>query len=53
MGRWVVEVNGVYFEDVVVIHHYSGVDTLVEFAGVELGVVKVADGEQYGVCGLW
>ena len=39
-----VEVDGVCFEHVVAIH-CSGVDVLVEFAGVEQGVVKVADGE--------
>ena len=45
-----VHVNGVDLEDVVA-NHYSGVNILVESAGVERGVVKVADGEGYGVRG--
>ena len=47
-----VEVDGILFEDVVAIH-CSGIDVLVELAGDEWGVVKVADGEGYGVCGRW
>ena len=50
--RRVVEVYGVCFEDVVAIH-CSGIDVLVEFAGVERGVVKIADCEENGICGRW
>jgi hypothetical protein len=47
-----VQVDGVCLEDVVAV--YCGtVNALVESAGVERGVVKVADGEGYGVCGRW
>ena len=45
-----VHVDGVSLEDVVVIH-CGRINALVEFAGVEWGVVKVADGEGYGICG--
>jgi hypothetical protein len=48
----VVEVDGVCFEDVVAIH-YNGIYALVDFAGVERGVVKVADCEGNGICGRW
>ena len=51
-GRTVVKVEGVCFEDVVAIH-CGGVNVLVDSAGVERGVVKVADDEGYGVCGRW
>ena len=51
-GRWVVEVDVILFKDIVAIH-CSGVDVLVELAGVERGAVKVADGEGYCVCGGW
>ena len=51
-GRWIIEVDGVCLEDVVAIN-CGGVDVLDEFAGVERGVVEVADGEGYGVCGRW
>jgi hypothetical protein len=45
-----VEVDGVSVEDVVAVG-YCGVDVLVEFAGVERGVVIVAHGEGDGVRG--
>ena len=47
-----VEVDGVCREDVVAIYR-SGVDVLVDFAGVERGVVNVADCEGNGICGRW
>ena len=47
-----VRVDGVGLEDVVAIHS-SSVNILVEYAGVERGVVKVADGERYGARGRW
>ncbi len=31
----------------------KGIYAVVNFAGVERGVVKVADDEGYGVCGRW
>jgi len=46
----VVEVDGVGVKDVVAIG-YCGVHVIVEFAGVEGGVVVVADGEADGVRG--
>ena len=49
MGRRMVEVDGICLEDVVAIS-CSGVYVLVEFAGVERGVVIVADGEGNGIC---
>ena len=51
-GRRVVKIDGVCFEHVVAIH-CGGVNVFVESAGVERGVVKVADGEGYGVYGRW
>ena len=42
----------VCLEDVVAIH-CSGVDVIVEFAGVEWGVMKAADCEGNGICGRW
>ena len=45
-----VEVDGVGVEDVVAIC-CQGVDVLVEFAGIEGGVVVAADGEGDGVGG--
>jgi hypothetical protein len=49
----VVHVDGVGLEDVVAIH-CGRVHVLAESdAGVERGVVKVADGEGYGICGRW
>ena len=47
-----VEVDRVCLENVVTIH-CSGVDVLVEFAGVERGVITVADCEGNGICGRW
>jgi hypothetical protein len=47
-----VEVDRVCLEYVVAIH-CSGVDVLVEFAGVERDVVKVVDCEGNGICGRW
>ena len=47
-----VHVDGVYLEDVVAIQ-CGRVDVLAEFAGVERGIVKVADGEGNGICGRW
>ena len=47
-----VHVDGVSFEDIVAIQ-WSRVNIIVEFAGVERGVVKVDDGEAYGVRGRW
>jgi len=44
----VVKVDGVCSEDVVAIH-CGGVNIILESAGVERDVVKVADGEGYGV----
>ena len=44
----VVEVDGVSIKDVVAVGCH-GVDVLVEFAGVEGGVVVSADGEGDGV----
>ena len=43
-GRRVVEVDGVSVKDVVAVG-CCGVDVLVDFAGVEGGVMVVADGE--------
>ncbi len=51
-GRRAVQVDEVCLEDVVAI--YCGrVYVLDESAGVERVVVKVADGEGYGVCCRW
>jgi len=50
--RRVVEVDGVCLEGVVAVH-YIGVDVLVEFVGVERGVVKDANCEGNGICGWW
>ena len=47
-----VNVDGVNLEVVAAVH-CGRVHILVESAGVERGVVKVADGEGYGVCGRW
>ncbi len=47
-----MHVDGACVEDVVAVH-CGRVDVLVESAGIERGVVKVADGEGYGVCGRW
>ena len=47
-----VQIDGVGFEDGVAIH-YSRVNILVESAGIERSVVKVADGEGYGVRCRW
>ncbi len=47
-----MQVNGVCVEDVVAVH-CGRVDVLVEFAGIERGVVKVADGDGYGVGCRW
>ncbi len=47
-----MKVDGVRLEDIVAVH-CGRVYFLVESAGVERGVVKVADGERYGVCGRW
>ena len=52
LWRFVVEVDGVCFEDVVAIYR-SGVDVLVEFAGVEWGVVEVVDGEATAIWRMW
>ena len=51
-GRRVVQVDGVSLEEVVAIH-CGMVHILVESAGVERGVVKVANDEGCGVCGRW
>jgi len=48
----VAHVDGVSLEAVVAIH-CNRVTILVEYAGVKRGVVKVADGEGYGVRGRW
>ena len=50
--RGVVEVDRVSVEDVVAAG-CRGVDVLVEFSGVEGGVVGVADGDGDGVRGRW
>ena len=47
-----VHAHGVCLEDVVAIR-CGGVNDLVKSAGEERGVVKVADGEGYGVYGRW
>ena len=47
-----IQVDGICFEYVVAIH-CSGVYVLVEFAGVERGVIEVADVKGCGVCGRW
>ena len=47
-----VEVDGVGLEDVVAVC-CRGIYILVEFAGVERGVVKVVDGEGDGICCRW
>ena len=44
-----VQENGACFKDVVAIIR-GGVDVLAESAGIERGVVKVADKEGYCVC---
>ncbi len=47
-----MQVYGVYVEDVVAVH-CGRVDVLVDSAGIKRGVVKVADGEGYGVSSRW
>ena len=47
-----VEVDGVSFENVVAVC-CKGVDVLVEFAGVERGVLTFADGEGDSIYGRW
>ena len=47
-----VEVDRVGLKNVVA-DYCRGIDILVNFAGVERGVVKVVDSEGYGVCGRW
>ncbi len=47
-----VEVDKVCLEDVVAIH-CNGVDVLVDSAGVERGVVRVADSKGNGICDRW
>ena len=47
-----MHVDGVSLEDVVAIH-CTRVNILVEFAGIERGVMKVTDGEGYGFRGRW
>ena len=48
MRRGMVEVDGASVEDVATVG-CRGVDVLVKFAGVEGGVVVVADGDRDGV----
>jgi hypothetical protein len=48
----VEEVDRVCLEDMVAVH-CCGVDVFVEFAGVERGVLEVADCEENGICGRW
>ena len=50
--RRVTEVDKICLEDIVAVH-CCGVDFLVEFAGVERGVVKVPVCEEDGACGRW
>ncbi len=45
-----MKVDRVCLEDVIAVY-CCGVNVLVEFVGVERGVVKVADGKEYGVGG--
>ena len=48
-----VKVDGVGLEDIVAIR-CSGIHDLAKFAGIERGVVKVADdGEGNDICGWW
>ena len=47
-----VKVDGVCLEDVDAIR-CSGIDVLAEFAGVERGVVIVADGKGNSIYGRW
>ncbi len=47
-----MQVNGVFVEDVVAVH-CGRVNVLVESVSIDRGVVKVADGEGYGVFGRW
>jgi hypothetical protein len=47
-----VQADRICFEDVVAIHG-GGINVLDKYAGVERGVVKVADGEGYGIFGRW
>jgi len=44
--------DGVGLDDAVAIR-YAEISVLVEFANVDRGVVKVADGEGNGICGRW
>ena len=52
VGRWMVEVDGVSFENVVAVC-CGGIDVFVKCTGVERGVVEVANGEGDCICNQW